>query len=181
MEKLYNLPVVISPPSLGSEKLNLAKEAFITRKFVYTRQEGNFHYWETQQGDEEVLLWEQNGNVWIRAISPNLGIPTEDTLITDIWDDTGILPPIPATGLPVNEKILPIREGKLSPLVIKRPSPVLEKTDEIKRVYEPLDKNIEKIERIFTSNARIIGLTVETQTRNNYELEAHILNTGQLR
>ena len=49
----------------------------------------------------------------------------EATLITDVWNDTGILPPIPKTGLPIDDKVLAIRQGKLSPLAIKRPAPVL--------------------------------------------------------
>ena len=168
----------VTSSTFDSRKLDLAKEALLKRGYTYIKQEGDSHYWRTQQGDNEVLLWEQDWNVWVRASSPNSEIPTQDTLITDIWDDTGILPPIPETGLPVNEKIQSIREGKLSPLAIRRPSPVLEKTDAIQNDYEPLEKNIDQIQSVFDSNARVIGLVAETQARNNYEVEKHILNTG---
>ncbi len=164
--------------SFGSRKLDLAKEAFLKRGYTYIKQNGDYHYWRTQQGDEYMLLWEQDRTVWIRATSPNLGIPTEDTLITDVWDDTGILPPLPETGMPVNEKILAIRESKLSPLAIKRPAPVLEKIDATQKNYEMLDESIQQIQRIFTSDARIIALSGETQAMNNYELEKYILNAG---
>jgi len=177
VSKPYTHPVNVSSISFGSHKLDLAKEAFLKRGYTYIKQKEDYHYWRTQQGDEEVLLWEQDRTVWIRAMSPKTDIPSKDTLITDIWDDTGILPPIPDTGLPVNEKILAIREDKLSPLAIKRPSPVLEKINETQKDYETLDQNLQKLQRVFTSDARIIGLIAETEARNNYELEKHILNT----
>ena len=164
--------------SFGSRKLDLAKEAFLKRGYTYITQDGDYHYWRTQQGDEDVLLWEQDGTVWIRAISPKADIPSEDTRITDVWDDTGILPTLPETGLPVNEKILAVREGNLSPLAIKRPSPILEKTKETDKHYETFDENIQQIQRVFTSNARIIALSGETQAMNNYELEKYLLNTA---
>ncbi len=47
----------------------------------------------------------------------------------DLSDDPRIPPPLPTTGLPIDEKILEVREGKLSPLAIKRPSPVLRKSE----------------------------------------------------
>ena len=174
----YSQPVIVSPPSFGSQKLDLAKEAFLKRGFTYSRQENDYHYWTTQQVDEDLLLWEQDGTVWIRAVSPNTDIPSADTRITDVWDDTGILPPIPETGLQVSEKIQAIRESKLSPLAIKRPPVVLEKTEGTKKVYETLDKNIEQIQRVFDSDARIIGLTSETQAWCNFEIEKHIIKYG---
>ena len=173
----YSQPIIVSTPSLGTQKLDLAKEALLKRGFTFIRQQNDCHYW-TEQGDEDILLWEQDATVWIRAATPNLGIPTQDTPITDVWDDTGILPPIPADGLLVSEKIQAIRENKLSPLAIRRPSPVLEKKEETQKVYETLDKNIEKIQRVYDSDACIIGLTTETQARSNYEVEKHILKRG---
>ena len=164
--------------SFGSRKLDLAKEAFLKRGYTYIKQDGDYHYWRTKQGVEDVLLWEQDWTVWICATSPDLGIPTKDTRITDVWDDTGILSPLPETGLPVNEKILAIREGKMSPLAVKRPSPILEKTEETDKHYETLDDNFQQIQRVFTSDARIIALSGETQAMNNYELEKYILNAG---
>ena len=172
----HNVQVVSA--TFGSQKLDLAKEACLKRGYTYIKQAGDYHYWTSQHGNGEALLWEQDGTVWIRATSPNLGIPTEDTRITDVWDDTGILPPIPETGLPVPEKIQAIRKGELSPLAIRRPTPVLEKTDDTQKNYVPLDKNIDKIRTVFDGDARVIGLIAETHARNNYQVEKRIMNAN---
>ena len=173
---------VVLTPSLGSHKLDLAKEALLKHGFSYLREENDFHHWTrnaSENTDTDVLLWEQDGIVWIRASTSDVGEPpTEDTPITDVWDDTGILPPGPATELPVSRKVLSVRAGKLSPLAIKRPSPVLQKSEGSEKVYEPLDKNVDKIQRVFDSDKRIIGLVAETDARNNYEVEAHLLKSG---
>ena len=133
-----------APYSLGSGKLDLAKEAFFMRGFSYVRQEDGCHYWQrhgNQIDNTEVALWESEGGVWVRASTSDTGLPLEATLITDVWNDTGILPPTPATGLPIDDKVTAIREEKLSPLAIKRPKPILhkseptEKTDENTRRY----------------------------------------------
>ena len=138
---------IVSTPSLGSNKLDLAKEALLKRGFSYLRQADNFHHWcrqVSEDADTDVLLWERDGTVWIRASTSAVELPTQDTPITDVWDDTGILPPIPAPGMPVSEKILAVREGKLSPLAIKRLSPVLQKPEGTRKVYEALEKNIDQ-------------------------------------
>ena len=169
--------VTTSLPSLGSYKLNLAKEAFLKRGFSYLREENDFHHW-AQHGSEgsdiDVLLWENKGSVWIRASRSDVGLPTEDTSITDVWDDTGILPPIAAVR-PVSDKVLAVREGTLSPLAIKRPSLVLQKSEDTEKVYEPFEKNIGQIKRVFETDKRIIGLVAETDARGNYEVESHLL------
>lgn len=170
--------VIISLPSLGSHKLDLAKEAFLKRGFSYIEEENDLHHWAARGGTDtaaDVVLWETDSGVWIRASTSDLGLPTEDTLITDVWDDTGILPPIPSTGLLVSEEMLAMREGKLSPLAIKRPSPVLQKPKDPEKVYEPLEKNIDQLKRVFETNKRIIGLAAETDVRNNHEVESYLL------
>ena len=169
---------IVSTPSLGSHKLDLAKEALLKREFSYLRQENDFHHWTRNAGENaktDVLLSERDGIVWIRASTSNVGLPTEDTAITDIWDDTGILPPIPTTGLSVSEKVIAVREGTLSPLAIKRLSPVLQKSEAAEKVYEPLENSVDEIQRVFDSDKRIIGLAAETGTRSNYEVESHLL------
>ena len=172
--------VTTSPPSLGSYKLDLAKEAFLKRGFSYIGEGNDLHHW-TEHGSAgnvtDVLLWEHDGGVWIRASTSDFGLPTEDTLITDVWEDTGILPPI-AAGLPVSDKVIAVREGTLSPLAIKRPSPVLQKPKDIEKVYEPLKKNIGQIKKVFETDKRIIGLVAETDARGNYEVESHLLKSG---
>ena len=167
-------------PSLGSYKLDLAKEAFLKRGFSYLRVENNFHHWTqgvSEDGETDVLLWETDGDMWIRASTSDLGLPTQDTLITDVWDDTGILPRITADH-PVSDTVLAVREGTLSPLAIKRPSPVLQKPKTTDKVYEPLEKNIGQINRVFEADKRIVGLVAETDARGNYELESHLLKSS---
>ena len=173
---------IVSTPSLGSHKLDLAKEALLKRGFSYLREEDNFHHWCQQiseNAETDVLLWERDGIVWIRASTSAIELPTQDTPITDVWDDTGILPPIRAMELPVSEKLLAVREGKLSPLAIKRPSPVLQKPEGIQKIYEALEKNVDQIQSVFESDKRIIGLMVsETGARRNYEVESYLLKGG---
>ena len=172
---------IVSTPSLGSHKLDLGKEALLKRGFSYLREEDHFHHWcqqVSENAETDVLLWERDGTVWIRASRSDFGLPREDTPITDVWEDTGILPPIPETGLPVSDKIRAIREGKLSPLAIKRPSPVLQKPEGPEKVYEALEKNIDQIQRVFDRNTRVIGLIAETRARSNYEVESHLLKGG---
>ncbi len=171
---------ITSAPSLGSYKLDLAKETFLNRGFSYLRAENNFHYWTqgvSEDSETDVLLWETDAGVWIRASTSDLGLPTKDTLITDVWDDTGILPLITAAP-PVSDTVLAVREGRLSPLAIKRPSPVLQKPKDTEKVYEPLEKNIGQINRVFETDKRIIGLVAETDARGNYEVESQLLKNG---
>ena len=167
--------------SLGSHKLDLAKEAFLKRGFSYLRAESDFHHWSRnagEDGDTDVLLWERDSIAWIRAATSDLGLPTEDTPITDVWEDTGILPPVSATGLPVSEHMPAVREGKLSPLAIKRPSPGLQKPESTEKVYEPLENSVDEIQRVFDSDKRVIGLAAETDARSNYEVESYLLKGG---
>ena len=183
VERLEPIPqsFTVPLPSLGSHKLDLAKEAFLKHGFSYLRSDNDIHHWthaDKGKDDTDVLLWEHDSTVWIRALTSDVGLPVEDTLITDVWEDTGILPRIPAAGLPVSKKVLTIRESKLSPLAIKRPSPVLEKSQDPEKVYQNLEDNIDQIQRAVENDTRIIGLTVETGSRNNYAVESHLLKQG---
>ena len=171
-----------APLRLGSYQLDLAKQAFMKRGFSYVRQENGFHFWIPSAGKEtnpawtskeidaiEVLLWEEAGTVWVRATTPSadVGMPTTATSITDVWDDTGIVPPVPSTGLRVSDKVLAVREG-LSPLTIKRPPAILQKAEATEKATE--------IRRVFESPARILGLMVsETGVAKHYkaEIEEH--------
>ena len=175
--------VRIVPPSLGSHKLNLAKEALLKSGFSYAGENNNLHHWTRHTGggaDGDVSLWENDGIVWIRAFTPETGLPTSPTPITDVWDDTGILPPIPATGLPVSDNILAVRAGKLSPLAIKRPSPMLHKQAYTNKTYNTLEKNAVQIQRAFDQTARITGLIAETGAGKNYAVESYLLNGGAI-
>ena len=172
--------VITSLPSLGSHKLDLAKEAFLKRGLSYIGEEDDFHHWTARDSTNnvtDVVLWETDAGVWIRASTSDLGLPTKDTLITDVWDDTSILPPITA-DTPVSDTVLAVREGTLSPLAIKRPSPVLKKSEVTEKVYGPLEENIGEINKVFESDKRVIGLVAETDARCNYEVESHLLKSG---
>ena len=173
----------VAPPSLGSLRLNLAKEAFMKRGFSYVRQENGLHLWTQHVGrvdDRRVWLWEDKRAVWIRASTPDTKLPTEATQITDVWDDTGILPPLPAAGLPISDKVLAVREGKLSPLGIKRPSPVLQKPEHTNRVYETLEESAVQMQRAFKGTARITGLIAEAGAGKSYTAGSYVLNGGSI-
>ena len=156
----------------------------MNRGFTYIASENDIHHWRAPghaSPTADVLLWEQacDSTIWIRASASGLGLPTEDTLITDVFDDTGILPPIPGERR-VSDQMLAVREGSLSPLAIKRPSPVLEKPKHPNRVYAPLKKNIGELKNVFHSDARVIGLVAETDVRGNYEVESTLLKNGSV-
>ncbi len=164
-----------APYSLGSCKLDLAKEAFFRRGFSYLRQADGFHYWNQQQGEidnTEVSLWENENGVWLRASTSDTGLPIEATLITDVWNDTGILPPIPATGLPIDDKVIAIREGKLSPLSIKRPTPILHKSEPTENTDETHEEISVQVQRAFDRNVRVLGFTAETDAEKDPEVES---------
>ena len=174
---------IVVPPSSDSYNLNLATEAFLKRGFSYVRQENDFHYWVppgSKEGNAHVLLWEQDGTVWVRASTPDAGLPMETTPITDIWDDTGTLPPIPAAGVPVSDEVLAVREGKLSPLAIKRSSKILKKSEDSKKVYGTLEENAIQIQRAFEAKASILGLIAEKGAGKSYGVENYALNGGSI-
>ncbi len=177
----YKESILDAPYSLGSGKLDLAKEAFFKRRFSYVKQADGFHYW-SQRGDEtgntEVSLWESDGAVWICASTSETGLPTEATLITDVWKDTGILPPIPETGLPIDDKVLVVREGKLSPLAIKRPSPMLNKLGPTEKVYETREAISLQIQRAFDRDVSVLGLIPQTDLEKDREVES-VLYDGE--
>ena len=162
-----------APYSLGSGTLDLAKEAFFKRGFSYVRQEGGFHYWR-RHGDEigntEVSLWESEGGVWVCASTSDTGLPVEATLITDVWNDTGLLPPTPKTGLPIDDKVLAVREGTLSPLALKRLSPILHKSKPTEKMPETPEEVRVQVQRAFDRNVRVLGFTAETDAEKDPEV-----------
>ena len=164
------------PSSLGSFNLNLAGEAFIKRGFSYVRQDNSFHHWTPPVGDADVSLGEDDGTVWIRASTPDAKLPTRSMPLTDVWDDTGIVPSVPTTGLPVTNKMLAVREGKLSPLAIRHPHPVLHQ----QKRSEQVEENAVQGQSVFNGTARVLGLISGTNIRNNYETAAYLLNSGTI-
>ena len=175
--------VPIASLSVGSHSLDLAKLAFTKRGFSYVRQDNGFHYWQpadSKDDDTQVSLWERDGTVWVGASTSDVGLPMEPTPLTDVWDDTGILSPIPAAGLPVSETVLAVRDGKLSPLAIKRPSPVVHKIEHTEKVYETLEETAVQIQRAFDGTARIAGLIAEKGAGKSYAAESYVLNNSAI-
>lgn len=171
--------VAVAPSSLESKNLNLAKQAFVKRGFSYLRKDSGFHHWVHHNDDSEihVSLWEDYGIVWVRGITPDFGLPTIATPITDIWKDTGITPPITTPDFPVTDKILAVREGKLSPLALKRSAPVLYQQKPTTKVYGTRKENVAQVQRVFKQDARILGVTAETIQEN---IESYLLKGGAI-
>lgn len=159
--------------SFGSCRLDLAKEALLKHGFSYMREAEGVHYWKQQDaktGNAEVSMWESEGGVWIRAASPQTQLPTEATLITDIWEDTGILPPVPETELVPDDKGRAMQAGELSPLAVKRPAPILHKSTE--KVQETQESISIQAQRAFDNNARVVGLITGTNSERNQRIES---------
>ena len=182
---LEELPetMTVVPASIGSKALDLAKDALLQRGFSYLRENIGFHHWIQHQSEHDdiyVSFWEDQGIVWLRASTPNAGLPTRATPITDIWNDTGITPPTSASMLPVSDKVLAVREGKLSPLAIKRPPPVLYQEAGSNKVYQTLEAHATQMQQIFEKKARIIGITAETVPGFTAAVEAYLLSGGTI-
>ena len=148
------------PLTFGSRDLDLAKDAFLKQGFVYDRQENHAYHWRSLDNTAvEVSLWESDGIVWVRASAPDAGLPTEATPIVDVWDDTGILPPMRDTQVPIPAKMLHVREEGLSPLAIKRPPPVLEQQNPSEvDADEILARDAFQVQSIFDRGVRILGI-----------------------
>ena len=169
-----------APLSLGSNNLDLAKEAFIKRGFSYVRQENGFHHWrqpDSPVNNEHVLLWESDNIVWVRPSMPTAELPTKATPITDIWDDTGIIPPTPGPGIFVSDEMLAVRDGELSPLAIKRPPTVLHKPEYTQESYQTPENSPVQTQRLFDGTARILGLATRTDG-GNHEAASYLLDGG---
>ena len=170
----------VAPVSLGSQHLDLAKAAFLKRGFSYLREDIGFHHWmrhDAATGEQHVSLWEDQGVVWVRTSTPNAEMSERAVPITDIWDDTGITPTTSATGLLVADKVVAVREGKLSPLAIKRPSPTLYRQVSPKKVYGTLEESAAQMRRVFERDARVIGVISETAQQN---VEFYLLEGGEI-
>lgn len=162
------------PISLGSRNLDLVKDTLIQRGFSYVRQHNESHLWSPPDNvhrDRYISLWENEDTIWIRASSPDIGLPTIPTPITDVWDDTGIATQPLLVGIPISDTILTVRKGKLSPLAIKRPSPLLQKSKQVK-------VNGGRTKGIFDQTDRILGLIADTGTEREYEADPYVHNVG---
>ena len=180
----YEESIPEAPYSLGSGKLDLAKEAFFKRGFSYVRQADGIHYWGIQRGDEtdntEVSLWENEESVWICASTSDTGLPVEATPITDVWNDTGILLPMPATGLPLDGKVLAIRDGKLSPLAIKRPTPILHKLKPAQKIDGTREEFWVQMQRALKRRVSALRFTPDADSEKDSAVESILRNNGAI-
>ena len=114
------------------------------------------------------------GAVHLRLL-PNS--PREATPITDVWDDTDILPSTPNRGIFVSDEMLAVRDGKLSPLAVKRPPTVLHKPEYMPEPYQRHENNPVQTQSIFDGTARILGLVTKTDW-GNHEAASYGLDGG---
>jgi len=80
---------------------------------------------------------------------------------------------------PVTKEHISIRQGKLSPLVIKR-SPILHKQEPENKIYETPEENAAHIQQVFQKDARILCITPEAFPDTNQAIESHLLNGGAI-
>ncbi|RKU25370.1 hypothetical protein C6497_16040 [Candidatus Poribacteria bacterium] len=160
--------IYISPISLGSHKLDLAKEAFLRRDFIYLQEKNGFHQMtpiHNNDTNKHVSLWERDRIVWVRASTPEFDIPIEATPITDIWDDTGIIKLQPTNTQRNTDIYNDIRQQKLSPLTIKRPKTTLKKQPNQTDQLKTFSKN--DIQDFLNSNTHILVLQTDTFPQYN--------------
>ena len=147
---------------------------FIKRGYSYLGDDDGCYHWELREENgtvKYVALWEDQGIVWIRASTPDTEIPITAVPITDIWNDTGISP----QNL-VDKKILSVREGNLSPLSIKRPTPKLNKHQTATKQYKSIQEQTSQLKQILNRDTRILALTTtEGGIFKDTEAEAHLL------
>lgn len=177
-------------PTFNSHNLELAKAAFVKRGFSYVKEDGSFYQW-TKFNDTtsniHVSLWEHDDTVWIWAFIPgkqtlleDYGLPSQATPITDVWHDTGI-PKTTQTGiLPLSDKVIAVREGRLSPLAIKRPTPLLHKQETTTRTYHTHEKNMAFIRQVIDKTSQITGLITEMNADTYDIIESYVLDGGKI-
>ena len=85
-----------------------------------------------------------------------------------------LAPPFPS------DTLLAVREGKLSPLAIKRPPTMLQKSEGAKKDYAPLENNAAPIQRVFDGNARVLVLIAEKGGGKSYGVETYVRNSSAI-
>lgn len=156
-------------PDFNSANLELAKEAFINRGYSYEIESNGFHYWK--HDDDNVLMWEDQGIIWMRATTPNADIPTQAVPITDIWHDTSISP-----KTVISEKVDAIRKGDLSPLAIKRLPTELHKSQDTSKQYQSLKTLLKQLKQFLARDTRILAFTTsDAEILTNTEVETHLI------
>ncbi len=162
----------VNLPAFSSANLELAKEAFLKRGYAYYQESNSIHYWK--HGDEYVLMWEDQGIVWMRAATPNTEIPTTAVAITDIWHDTSI-----STKTEIRETFDAIRKGDLSPLAIKRLPPNLHKSQTTSKQYLSLKTQQTQLRQFLERDTRILAFTSsDANIFTNTEVEKLLLKNN---
>ncbi|MCG9128794.1 hypothetical protein JT359_14460 [Candidatus Poribacteria bacterium] len=175
VEEKYAAPQLIS---LGTHRLDLAKEAFIKRGFKYLQENNGFHQLtpiENEDPSKFVSLWERDRIVWVRASTPNFDIPIEATPITDLWDDTGILTLHSPKTVHLADVYNDVRQQKLSPLAIKRPAKTLKK--ELIQTEKLISFQTDEIQRFENGDARILVLRTDSTLESDNLIQS-ILSDG---
>lgn len=183
----------ISPTSLSlsTHNLELAKTALLKRGFSYVRKEDGFHKWtkfDTTLSDIHVSLWETNETVWMWAFEPDvkqgllrdLGLPSQATPITDVWEDTGIPPSLSSRILPISEQVIAVHEGRLSPLAIKRSAPILHQLEERRREYQTNEEKSKLIRDVINRTKQITRLITEMSEDTHAAIESYVIDGGTI-
>ena len=171
------------PLFLKTHSLDLAREALLRRGYTYLRQNNGFYHWVLNGNKESkchVSIWERDGTVWIRAATPDFGIPIETTPITDVWDDTGIILPTSLSGLHVSDTVQSVRMGELSPLILKRSTPTLTEQKHTIKEEQILKKDDNTLEDIFENGTRIISVISETENEDFRDIIPYLPDNGFL-
>ena len=170
-------PTHAVPDSLGSDNLDLAKAAFLKRGYSYLREDIGFHHWiqhDSDGNETHASLWEEQGIVWVRTATPATAPPTNAMPITDIWDDTGITPPKSNPRLPITAKMKTVQKNKLSPLAVKRLSPILHRGESSQEVYATSKENIDEIQEALQKKPRILGIISEAAPRTDLIIDSDL-------
>ncbi len=165
------------PSTLGSDDLDLAKDALLKHGYSYFQPENQIHYWTKPTSEDSfklLSLWEDRDIVWVRAPQPDTEFPSTATPITDVLDGTGITPKKFEKGLRITDKILAIREDKLSPLAVKRAAPKLHLKDIPKTVYQSTEEKEAKLRDIFNGKTRLLWIIPPRIPWIDHEIESYI-------
>ena len=169
------------PPPFNSHNLNLASETMLKRGFTYLRQDNDVYHWSLPDSiggaTMRLSVWEDQETVWIRANTADTGLPTKKTPITDIWNDSDTTHRTFTMELPIDQNVHTIREGKLSPLAVKRPPTVLRKQP--LQAYTRQQDNVEQIHQVFENDIRILNVTPDTVQKINDWIESILLSGSE--
>ena len=82
----------------------------------------------------------------------------------------------PQRGLPIDERVPDIRTGELSPLAIKRPTPVLHKVSDTEKIDETREEFWVQMQRAFNNKVSALRFSPDTDPEKNGDVESIIRN-----